>query len=149
MEGWDDAVVNITIEDGKRSDVCPEAITNTELDRFYTFDKRNRITSHKFTSYMAYVTHTYSYKGDNKYPATMVEKHSADGTTTYHYTYTKFDKHKNWTERKVSCTIEYDDYDENMNYIGKKQTSPKEYIENRTVDYWKMCMDYLLTLFLI
>lgn len=92
LDSWDDVVVNITIEDGKRSDICSDASTNTELDQVYTFDKRNRITSHKFTSYMAYVTHTYSYKGDNKYPATMVEKHSADGTTTYHYTYTKFDK---------------------------------------------------------
>ena len=86
LDSWDDVVVNITIEDGKRSDICSDASTNTELDQVYTFDKRNRITSHKFTSYMAYVTHTYSYKGDNKYPATMVEKHSADGTTTYHYT---------------------------------------------------------------
>ena len=103
LDSWDDVVVNITIEDGKRSDICSDASTNTELDQVYTFDKRNRITSHKFTSYMAYVTHTYSYKGDNKYPATMVEKHSADGTTTYHYTYTKFDKQKNWIERKVSC----------------------------------------------
>ena len=85
---------------------------------------------------MAYITRTYSYKGDSRYPATMVQKHPEDGTATYRYTYTKFDKHKNWTERKVRCTIEYDDYDDNMNYIGKKQTSPKEYIENRTVEYW-------------
>lgn len=67
---------------------------------------------------MAYVTHTYSYKGDSKYPATMVEKHSADGTTTYHYTYTKFDKQKNWIERKVSCA------------------NSEEYTEKRTIEYW-------------
>lgn len=118
LDSWDDVVVNITIEDGKRSDICSDASTNTELDQVYTFDKRNRITSHKFTSYMAYVTHTYSYKGDSKYPATMVEKHSADGTTTYHYTYTKFDKQKNWIERKVSCA------------------NSEEYTEKRTIEYW-------------
>ena len=136
VEGWEDHLVSIESKDGLRTDICPDANTNAELDQIYTFDKSNRITSHKFSSHMAYITRIYTYVGDSKYPATMVQKHPEDGTATYRYTYTKFDKHKNWTERKVCCTIEYDDYDENMNYIGKKQTFPKEYIENRTVEYW-------------
>lgn len=118
VDGWGDAVVNITIEDGKRSDICPDAITNTELDRFYTFDKKGRIISQKFTSYMAYTTLTYSYEGNSKYPAKMVENHPDYGTVTCHYTYTKFDKQKNWIERKVNCA------------------DSKEYTEKRTIEYW-------------
>ena len=52
------------------------------------------------------------------------------------HTYTKFDKKNNWTERKVSYATEYDDYDDDMNYIGKKQTWPEEYIEKRAIEYW-------------
>ena len=136
VEGWEDHLVSIECKDGLRTDICPDANTNEELNKIYTFDKSNRITSRKFSSFMAYITRTYSYEGDSKYPATMVQKHTADGTATYRYTYTKFDKRKNWTERKVSCIVEYDDYDDNMNYIGKKQTSPNEYIEHRTIEYW-------------
>ena len=66
----------------------------------------------------------------------MIEEHPEEGVTTYHYTYTKFDKENNWTERKVSYATEYDDYDDDMNYIGKKQTWPEEYIEKRAIEYW-------------
>ena len=52
----------------------------------------------------------------------MIEEHPEEGVTTYHYTYTQFDK-KN-------------DYDDDMNYIGKKQTLPEEYIEKRAIEYW-------------
>lgn len=51
--------------------------------------------------------------------------HPEEGVTTYHYTYTKFDKHKNWIERKISYSTEYDKYDENGDYIGDEYTSPK------------------------
>lgn len=136
VEGWEENVVNIESQNGLRTDICPDANANTELEQIYTFDNRNRITSHKFCSHMAYVTWRYSYEGNSKYPAMMVEEHPEEGTTTYRYTYTKFDNHKNWTQRNVICTTEYEDYDENMNYLGKKQTPPKEYIEKRIIEYW-------------
>ena len=85
---------------------------------------------------MAYVTWKYSYEGDSKYPVTMIQEHPEEGNTTYRYTYTKFDKHKNWIERKVSYTTEYDKYDDNGNYIGDEYTAPEEYTEKRTIEYW-------------
>ncbi|EJW96788.1 hypothetical protein EVA_15105 [gut metagenome] len=118
LDGWGDVIVNITIEDGKRSDICPDASTNTELDQVYLFDKKDRIISRKFTSHMAYVTLTYSYEGNSKHPKTMVSQHPEEGTVTCHYTYTKFDKQKNWIERKVNCA------------------DSKEYTEKRTIEYW-------------
>ena len=136
VEGWGDYVVNIESKDGMRTDICPDADTNTELDQTYMFDKRNRIISHQFTSHMAYVTWKYSYEGDSKYPATMIQEHPEEGNTTYRYTYTKFDKHKNWIERKVSYTTEYDKYDDNGNYVGDEYTAPEEYTEKRTIEYW-------------
>ena len=48
VEGWGDYVVNIESKDGMRTDICPDADTNTELDQTYMFDKRNRIISHQF-----------------------------------------------------------------------------------------------------
>lgn len=136
VEGWGDYVVNIESKDGMRTDICPDADTNTELDQTYMFDKRNRIISHQFTSHMAYVTWKYSYEGDSKYPAMMIQEHPEEGNTTYRYTYTKFDKHKNWIERKVSYTTEYDKYDDNGNYVGDEYTAPEEYTEKRTIEYW-------------
>lgn len=70
------------------------------------------------------------------YPVTMIQEHPEEGNTTYRYTYTKFDNHKNWIERKVSYTTEYDKYDDNGNYIGHEYTDPKEYTEKRTIEYW-------------
>ncbi len=73
VEGWEDHLVSIESKDGLRTDICPDANTNAELDQIYTFDKSNRITSHKFSSHMAYITRIYTYVGDSKYPATMVQ----------------------------------------------------------------------------
>ena len=134
VSGWGEAVVNIAIKDGLRSDT--DSDTNTELNHEYTFDSSQRLIKHVFCSQMAMVTCTYQYKGNDKYPSTMIEEHPEEGVTTYHYTYTKFDKKNNWTERKVSYATEYDDYDDDMNYIGKKQTWPEEYIEKRAIEYW-------------
>lgn len=134
VSGWGEAVVNIAIKDGLRSDT--DSDTNTELNHEYTFDSSQRLIKHVFCSQMAMVTCTYQYKGNDKYPSTMIEEHPEEGVTTYHYTYTQFDKKNNWTERKVSYATEYDDYDDDMNYIGKKQTWPEEYIEKRTIEYW-------------
>lgn len=128
-------VVDIKIEDGKRSDICSDAST-TELNQEYTFDSKSRIVKHRFTSYMAYVTCTYQYEDEKRIPAVMVRDHPEEGVTTYHYTYTKFDKHKNWIERKISYSTEYDKYDENGDYIGDEYTSPKEYTEKRDIEYW-------------
>lgn len=135
VNGWGDAVVDIKIEDGKRSDICSDAST-TELNQEYTFDSKSRIVKHRFTSYMAYVTCTYQYEDEKRIPAVMVRDHPEEGVTTYHYTYTKFDKHKNWIERKISYSTEYDKYDENGDYIGDEYTSPKEYTEKRDIEYW-------------
>ena len=85
---------------------------------------------------MAIVTCTYQYTGDSKYPSSMVKEHPRDGITTYNYKYIKFDKKKNWTERNVSFMTEYDEYDDDMNYIGKKQTSVEVYTEKRNIEYW-------------
>lgn len=134
VSGWGEAVVNITIKDGLRTDT--DSATNIELNHEYTFDSSQRLVKHVFCSQMAMVTCTYQYKGNDKYPTTMIEEHPEEGVTTYHYTYTQFDKKNNWTERQVSYVTEYDDYDDNMNYIGKKQTLPKEYLEKRTIEYW-------------
>lgn len=134
VSGWGEAVVNIAIKDGLRSDT--DSDTNTELNHEYTFDSSQRLIKHVFCSQMAMVTCTYQYKGNDKYPSTMIEEHPEEGVTTYHYTYTQFDKKNNWTERKVSYATEYDDYDDDMNYIGKKQTWPKEYTEKRKIEYW-------------
>lgn len=134
VSGWGEAVVNITIKDGLRSDT--DSDTNIELNHEYTFDSSQRLIKHVFCSQMAMVTCTYQYKGNDKYPSTMIEEHPEEGVTTYHYTYTQFDKKNNWTERQVSYATEYDDYDDDMNYIGKKQTWPKEYTEKRNIEYW-------------
>lgn len=134
VSDWGEAVVNIKLKNGLRSDT--DSDTNTELNQEYTFDNHRRLIKHVFCSQMAIVTCTYQYKGDDKYPSTMVEEHPEEGVTTYHYTYTQFDKKNNWTERKVSYATEYDDYDDDMNYIGKKKTRPKEYIEKRNIEYW-------------
>lgn len=136
VSGWDDAVVNIKIENGKRLDVCSDASAGEELNHEYTFDDKGRLIEHKFISHMAYVTCSYQYKGENRVPSVMIEKHPEDGVTTRHYTYTQLDNEFNWTEREVSYTQEYDDYDDDMNYIGKKQTASEKYIEKRRIEYW-------------
>ena len=134
VSGWGEAVVNIAIKDGVRSDT--DSDTNTELNQEYTFDSQRRLVKHVFCSQMAVVTRSYQYEVDDKHPSTMIEEHPEEGVTTYHYAYAKFDKENNWTERKVSYVTEYDDYDDDMNYIGKKQTWPEEYTEKRIIEYW-------------
>lgn len=136
VSGWGETVVNIAIKDGLRSDTDTDSDTNIELNHEYTFDSSQRLVKHVFCSQMAMVTCTYQYKGNDKYPSIMIEKHPEEGETTYHYTYTQFDKKNNWTERNVSYATEYDDYDDDMNYIGKKQTFPQKYIERRHIEYW-------------
>lgn len=136
VSGWDDAVVHIKIEDGKRTDVCADASAGEELNHEYAFDDKGRLIKHRFTSFMAYVTCSYRYEGENRVPSVMVEEHPENGATTFHYTYTQADDELNWTEREVSYTQEYDDYDDDMNYIGKKRTSPQKYIERRHIEYW-------------
>lgn len=134
VSGWGDAVVNIEIADGLRSDT--DSDVNVELNQEYTFDDRKRLVKHVFNSRMAMVVLRYQYKGNSRHPSVMVEEHPEDGVTTYRYTYTKFDKHDNWIERTVSYATEYDEYDDDMNYIGKKQTWPEEYTEKRNIEYW-------------
>lgn len=134
LDGLEKTMMNITIKDGVRSDIDSEN-NNIELNQEYTFDDRKRLIQHLFCSHMAIIKRTYQYEGDSGYPSTMVEE-TPDGIITYHYTYLKFDKKANWTERKVSYVTEYDEYDDDMNYIGKKRMSPEEYIEKRSIEYW-------------
>lgn len=134
VSGWGDAMINIKIENGIRSDV--DSNINIELNQEYMFDNNKRIVKHIFNSHMAIVTHNYQYKDNSKYPTVLVEEHPRDGITTYHYTYIKFDKKDNWIERKVVYSTEYDEYDDDMNYIGKKQSAPNEYTEKRDIEYW-------------
>ena len=134
VSGWGEAVVNIEIKDGFRSDT--DSDVNIELNQEYTFDNRQRLIKHVFNSHMAMVVRKYQYEGISKHPTVMVEEHPEEGVTTYRYTYTQIDKKDNWTERNVSYATEYDEYDDDMNYIGKKQTWPKEYIEKRSIEYW-------------
>lgn len=134
INNWKDASINITIKEGSRSDM--DSGINTEVNQQYSFDNQKRLTKHVYCSHMAIITCTYQYKGDNKYPSTMIEEHSRDGITTYTYQYIKFDKKNNWTERNVNCITEYDEYDENFEYIGKKKSDPYEYKEIRQIEYW-------------
>lgn len=134
VSGWGEAVVHIKTADGLRSDI--DSDTNTELNQEYTFDSQKRLIKHVYCSQMAVVTCTYQYKGEDRHPSMMVEQHPEEGVTTYHYTYTHFDKCNNWTERKVSYTTEYDEYDDDMNYVGKNHTLPREYTEKRSIEYW-------------
>lgn len=134
ISDWEDVLINVEIKDGSRSDM--DSGINTEVNQQYTFDSQKRLTKHVFCSHMAIVTCTYQYTGDSKYPSSMVEEHPRDGITTYNYKYIKFDKKKNWTERNVSFMTEYDEYDDDMNYIGKKQTSVEAYTEKRNIEYW-------------
>lgn len=68
----------------------------------------------------------------------MIEEHPEEGVTTYHYTYTKFDKKNNWTERKVSYATEYDDYDDDMNYIGKNKHGQKNTLRKEPLSIGKV-----------
>lgn len=138
VEGYSDNIVNITISEGKRIDKCKDEVSNGELGQEYRFDNQGRIVWHKFTDVtcMAFVTLTYKYEDKSKYPVTMIEDHPENGVTTYDYTYTKFDNRKNWTERKVLRVIEYDHYDDDMNYLGKMQTPAEVYTEKRNIEYW-------------
>lgn len=138
VEGWSNDIVNITISKGKRIDKCKDEVSNGELGQEYRFDDQGRIVWHKFTdaTNMAFVTLSYKYEDKSKYPVTMVEEHPENGVTTYDYTYTKFDDRKNWTEREVLRVIEYDQYDDAMNYIGKMQTPAEVYTEKRNIEYW-------------
>lgn len=129
-----DALMNIEIQDGMRSDA--DSGINTELNQQYKFDSRKRLVEHVFCSHMAIVTCKYQYKGDDKYPSVMIEEHPEDGITTYKYEYIKFDKKDNWIERNVSYVTEYDEYDEDFNYVGKKKTEPYKYKEIREIEYW-------------
>ena len=134
ISDWKDVLINVEIKEGSRSDM--DSGINTEVNQQYTFDNQKRLTKHVFCSHMAIVTCTYQYTGDSKYPSSMVEEHPRDGITTYNYKYIKFDKKKNWTERNVSFMTEYDEYDDDMNYIGKKQTPAEVYTEKRKIEYW-------------
>ena len=134
ISDWKDVLINVEIKEGSRSDM--DSGINTEVNQQYTFDNQKRLTKHVFCSHMAIVTCTYQYIGDSKYPSSMVEEHPRDGITTYNYKYIKFDKKKNWTERNVSFMTEYDEYDDDMNYIGKKQTPAEVYTEKRKIEYW-------------
>ena len=129
-----DALINIEIQDGMRSDA--DSGINTELNQQYKFDSRKRLVEHVFCSHMAIVTCKYQYKGDDKYPSVMIKEHPEDGITTYKYEYIKFDKKDNWIERNVSYVTEYDEYDEDFNYVGKKKTEPYKYKEIREIEYW-------------
>ena len=51
VSGWGEAVVNIKIEDGLRSDT--DSDINTEFNQEYMFDNRQRLTKHLFRSHMA------------------------------------------------------------------------------------------------
>ena len=138
VEGWSNDVMNITISKGKRVDKCKDEASNGDLGQECRFDDQGRIVWHKFTdaNNMAFVTLLYKYENKSKYPVTMIEEHPENGVTTYDYTYTKFDDRKNWIEREVLRVIEYDHYDDNMNYIGKKQSPAEVYTEKRNIEYW-------------
>ena len=138
VEGWSNDIVNITISKGKRIDKCKDEVSNGVLGQECRFDDQGRIVWHKFTdaNTMAFVTLSYKYEDKSKYPVTMIEDHPENGVTTYDYTYTKFDDRKNWTEREVLRATEYDQYDDNMNYIGKMQTPAEVYTEKRNIEYW-------------
>ena len=64
---------------------------------------------------------------------------SGEDKLTYHYTYTKFDECRNWTERKVDWKDEYTEYtecDESGEEQNKVTKEKGSFVQKRTITYY-------------
>ena len=117
-------------------DVCDDEDVESHIHKFF-YDSKGRMDHVEMTFWESTFNITYTYEGNNVYPATIFTVQYDQGTitrTSYVMDYTKFDAQGNWTRREVYVTRAESEE------TGEGETDPtttESYeIEERSITYF-------------
>lgn len=117
-------------------DVCDDEDVESHVHKFF-YDSKGRMDHVEMTFWESTFNISYTYEGDNVYPATIYTEQFDEGSITrtkYDMDYVKFDAQGNWTRREVYVTRSESEE------TGEGETDPtttESYeIEERSITYF-------------